>query len=387
MSWINFVSNLLALFALVCSDAKLEEIDKDGYILYCPCMGRFGNQADQFIGALAFAKGLDRTLVLPPWITYPSDQPFNSLQIAFEDWFQVEPLKKYYPKVMTMDHFMSELASRVWPAGRRKGFCYRFGEDKKTCSMKNGNPFGPFWDHFDVNFDGYVEHSGLLWDSLDDEETRNGWLTRFPASEYPVIAFQGAPGSFPSTPATQHIQKYIEFSQKILLLADEFIREEMKGKRFVAIHLRNGIDLTRVCDELDRYSSLFASAQCTKHATKNGVTKLMCNPTKAEIIKRVKQYVRLANAEAVFVATDNDAMMDTFRKELKRMKVTIHKRKPRNEVSDPIVDIALLSKADFFIGNCVSTFSAFVRRHRETRNLPIGFFGIEYPQKIKHEDL
>lgn len=45
--------------------------------------------------------------------------------------------------------------------------------------MKNGNPFGPFWDHFDVNFDGYVEHSGLLWDSLDDEETRNGWLTRF----------------------------------------------------------------------------------------------------------------------------------------------------------------------------------------------------------------
>lgn len=58
-----------------------------------------------------------------------------------------------------------------------------------------------------------------------------------------MIAFQGAPGSFPSTPATQHIQKYIEFSQKILLLADEFIREEMKGKRFVAIHLRNGIDL------------------------------------------------------------------------------------------------------------------------------------------------
>ena len=33
-------------------------------------IGRFGNQMSQYIGAIAFAKGLDRTLVLPPFVKY-----------------------------------------------------------------------------------------------------------------------------------------------------------------------------------------------------------------------------------------------------------------------------------------------------------------------------
>lgn len=114
------------------------EIDPLGYILYCPCMGklyflrnnlliepllgRFGNQADHFLGALGFAHGLNRTLVLPPWVEYRYGQA-KSIQVPFNKYFKVEPLKDYH-KVITMEEFMKEIAPYEWPPDKRVSFCY-----------------------------------------------------------------------------------------------------------------------------------------------------------------------------------------------------------------------------------------------------------------------
>ncbi|KAK6053630.1 hypothetical protein COOONC_08865 [Cooperia oncophora] len=58
------------------------QIDPNGYVVFCPCMGRFGNQVDQLLGVMQFTKYLDRTLVLPNFIEYPYPDTVTSQRIG-----------------------------------------------------------------------------------------------------------------------------------------------------------------------------------------------------------------------------------------------------------------------------------------------------------------
>lgn len=392
---------LFAAFLTFCASV---EVDINGYLAFCPCMGRFGNQMEQFLGALAFAKGLNRTLVLPHLIEYRIGET-RSIQIPFDKYFQVEPLLDYH-RVVLMQEFMDKLAPTVWPAEERVSFCYmernpitKEGEvenAERSCNAKSGNPFGPFWDEFGVDF-VKSEFFGPLNYDVHHGSSIEKWNAKFPASRFPVLAFSGAPGSFPVQKENAELQQYFRFSKAVLAKADVFILNHMPKGAYIGIHLRNGIDWVRACEHVQSSSNLFSSPQCLGYMNEHGnLTMDLCMPSKELIVRQLKRQIKLYKelnhqdeVKAVFVASDKNHMVAEIREALQRMKVDV----ARLEVSDPVLDLAILVKSNYFIGNCVSSFSAFAKRSRDAIGLKSSFWAFPAETKGKrikqqpHEEL
>ena len=62
---------------------------------------------------------------------------------------------------------------------------------------------------------------------------------RFPPSKHPVLAFRGAPASFPIQEQHRHLQRLLQWSSNIKSLADEYITKNLRAGPFIGIHLRN----------------------------------------------------------------------------------------------------------------------------------------------------
>jgi hypothetical protein len=89
-----------------------------------------------------------------------------------------------YHRVVAMEDFMRELAPTVWPPEERHMYCYHFDRTEEVnCHTKQGNPFGPFWDGFQVDFVG-------------DRGVRYGmsayqWSQEVAPAQHPVVAMSG----------------------------------------------------------------------------------------------------------------------------------------------------------------------------------------------------
>ena len=56
------------------------------------------------------------------------------------------------------------------------------------------------------------------------------------------------------------------------------------------------------------------------------------------------------------------------------------------DARDDIVDLGIFSRSDYFIGNCVSSFTAFIGRERQINNRPIQYWGVAQAlQRVKSE--
>ncbi|KAF7283467.1 hypothetical protein GWI33_000550 [Rhynchophorus ferrugineus] len=107
----------------------------------------------------------------------------------------------------------------------------------------------------------------------------------------------------------------------------------------------------------------------------------MCLPSKEIILRQLKRVIKAINnspqnennhktIRSIFVASDNNHMIEELQAALKRMKILVTKL----DYSSPHVDLAILGQANHFIGNCISSFTAFVKRERDVKGFSSSFW-------------
>ena len=73
----------------------------------------------------------------------------------------------------------------------------------------------------------------------------------------------------------------------------------------------------------------------------------------------------------MFVASDSDHMLEVFRDKFSGAGVKF----TRIIEDDFLLDLVILEQSELFIGNCVSSFTAFVKRSRDVAGRPSAFWG------------
>ena len=210
----------------------------------------------------------------------------------------------------------------------------------------------------------------------------SNWEQIYSGKEWPVLAFVGPPSGFPVDEQNAPLQRYLKWQDHIELKVTQFIATLPKGP-FIGIHLRNGPDWARVCELVNDSSQLFSSPQCLGYRNEFGrLTHEMCLPPVEIVIKQIKRGIKKIKATSVFVASDNNHLLPELTSGLKKMGIEV--RKLEEGESSPHIDLAILSKSNLFIGNCISSFSAFVKRSRDVNSFPSEFWG--FPPNMLGKD-
>jgi len=292
---------------------------------------------------------------LTPLIDYR--QGFSLLD--FDSVFNVTLLQKRY-NVVSME--------KVEPARYKTLSCNKLamqpgGYPCKNCDQKigcklEGSPNIPYWKGLGFMFEESFDiGQSFQMNSIE----RDSWIE---LNEDMVLMSSFM--SFPSSHAVNTVHQYLEFIDEILQKAEEVVA---KLDPFTSIHLRNGRDWQEACNliKIQNLKKLFSSNQCTSSISYN-----QCFQSFDEISTFLSKKSPHQN---VFVSTDyQDYKTDLSKKKtvytLEDL-ITVEKSWQK-----PFIELAIHSKSNLFIANCVSSFSAFAVKKRRVNNLPVNFWNV-----------
>lgn len=328
-------------------------------------MGRLGNQVDHLLGSMTFAKQINRTLVVPPFRTYKN--------VPYSDWFKLDKMNEFHRSISAED-FMLYLAPTVWPREKRHGFCWlppSSQSSNQDCQMKYGNPSENFWSELGVDkfVDSVVYEIGF--------EQYDLWKSEYPGDKYPVLALKGAPASYPVKRSDRDNQRYMVLSDTLVKQVDQVIDNEFKGQKFVGIHLRNGEDWSNACRYVHQdMTSYLSSPQCLDDRPDIKMSKELCFPSDQAVLKDLERLLVIQlnkQIRNVYIATDHRPLLNEIRAHFKdKMNLNLVHHDPWL----PLIDLSVLARADYFIGNCMSSFTSYVKRERDIHGLDSYFWSI-----------
>lgn len=126
-------------------------------------------------------------------------------------------------------------------------------------------------------------------------------------------------------------------------------------------------------EQIDQY---MASPQClVGKGSRRKVTMSLCFPDKETILSDLERVLidkLKGEVRHVYVATDKDPMIGDILEYLsdKIPRLNVVHRDPWL----PVSDLSALARSEWFIGNCVSSFTSFVKRERDIKGLPSSFW-------------
>ena len=167
------------------------------------------------------------------------------------------------------------------------------------------------------------------------------------------------------------------WSEKLIGQADEIITTLFNGEKFVGIHLRNGPDWENACNNIEEFDSYMASPQCVEESGRK-VDRNLCFPTKETVLKDLENVlIKILNktVKNIYIATDKSPMIKEINTHFKKLIVDLNV--VYHDPLLPLIDLIILGKSEYFIGNCVSSFTSFVKRERDINKLKSSFWAFE----------